>query len=282
MQIVEFDRPLLPSLTRLINQHVASVPPGYALSEAQVEQTITQGAKLWAMHFPPVREALTLRTTCVLERHKVVAAGQWLITAQSHCAILWLVAQPDRPNPLQTLLHLIEASGCTQIELSRCSFGLGWFGIPESWTHLIDGLTEAGYTRSETWRLMVGESVILPEPEGDDGLKFYWHMNKPSLEWEVTAYLGDLQVGQCQVWGIPPHLEGCLAEWASIEWIEVAEAYRRQGIGRQLIAEQMGFHARRGVRRFLVWMGSENTAAHRLSQSFGFVDGGSLALMEKR
>jgi len=103
---------------------------------------------------------------------------------------------------------------------------------------------------------MHGETAVhstLPPPKDD--LRFYWNMNKPALEWNLSAYYGDVLAGECQVWGIPPHLEDWLEAplWATIEYIEVAEAYRQQGLGRRLIAEQMRFHARRGVQHFLAW-----------------------------
>ncbi len=78
MQIVEFHEGLLPSLTRLINQHIATVPPGFTLSEAEVGQIITKGGSLWQIHFPDEREPYPTGTICVLEHREVVAAAPWL------------------------------------------------------------------------------------------------------------------------------------------------------------------------------------------------------------
>jgi GNAT superfamily N-acetyltransferase len=108
-------------------------------------------------------------------------------------------------------------------------------------------------------------------------------MNKPSLEWDLTAYRGDVLLGECEVWGIPPHLEERedLANCATVEWLSVEQRYQRQGLGKRLMAEQMRFHERRGIQRFIAWTEADNLAARKLNESMGFVYGPELAVMEK-
>ena len=260
MQIVEFHAKLLPSLTRLINQHIATIPPAFTVSEAEVEQIIAKGGSLWQIHFPEEREPYPTGTICVLEHREVVAAAQWIAPKVPNgiFSLAWIVAEPSAIFPLRTLLHLlekqIELSGCRRIDCGRFSFGVGWFGLPTAWKHIISGMTEAGYKQTQTWVLMHGETSFhntLPPPPSD-GLRLYWNMNKPALEWDLTASHGESAVGECQVWGIPPHLEdrADLANWATVEWLGIDVKFQRQGFGKRLLAEQMRFHARRGITAF--------------------------------
>jgi GNAT superfamily N-acetyltransferase len=290
MQIVEFQPKLLPSLTRLVNQQIADVPPGCGFEEAQVEQIVEQGGSLWDVHFPDEHQLASTRTACVLEKGEVVAAAQWLLprNVKENCSILWLVAHPEHPFPLKTLLHLIdkqvESGGYAKITESRFSFGVGWFGIPVGWSHMITAMTNAGYRQTEQWVIMYGEtgghgSVTAPQPPN---LHFHWNMKKPMLEWDLNVYDGEVLAGECQVWGVPPHLEACAGEWATVEYIEVQEAYQRRGLARRLMAEQMRFHhTRRGIKHFIAWTGYHNEPTIKLNESVGFVKGVELAVMEK-
>jgi GNAT superfamily N-acetyltransferase len=290
MQIVEFHEQLLPSLTRLINDQIAAIPPAMTLSEAEVGQIIANGGALWQIHFPEDREPYPNGTICVLEHREVVAAAQWIAPkdAGGIFSLAWIVARPESPLPLKTLLHLLEKqvalSGSRSIGCMRFSFGVGWFGLPTAWKHIINGMREAGYKQTQTWVIMHGETefhTTLTPPS--DGLRFYWNMNKPSLEWDVTAFQGESEIGECEVWGIPPHLEDRedLADWATVEWLSIEGKYQRQGFGKRLLAEQMRFHARRGIKHFIAWTWQNNLAARHLNESMGFVYGPELAVMEK-
>ena len=290
MQIVEYHEKLLPSLTRLINEHIALVPPGFIFTEEQVGQIIEQGGSLWDIHFPGEREIFTTETLCVLDKHEVAAAAQWLMPRDSQVfSILWIVAQPNLPIPARTLLHLMNnrfsKSGCEMVNFSRFSFGVGWFGIPVKWKHITSAMTEAGYRQTEKWRMMQGKTDMLPDvPQPSiNNLNFYWNMNKPSLEWNLSVYQGEIEAGLCQVWGIPPHVEDLptAPEWATVEWVGVSPDFRKHGIGRRLLTEQMRFHGRRGVKQMLLWNRSNNRAASRLYKSVGFVNGLELAVLEK-
>ncbi len=291
MQIVEFRPNLLPSLTRLINQELAGVPPRCVLTEAQVEHIVQQGVSLWDLHYPDEREKHVTRTVCVLEHGEVVAAGQWMVPkpGKRAFAILWIVAEPDQPFPLRTLLHLIDKQaeltvGGT-IGSARCSLGIGWFGTPTIWSHITEAMLEVGYKEAQRWVLLQGATSGYPEPPETlvKRLRFYWDMNKPALEWNLTAYQDDIKIGACDVWGVPPHLEDVpgMNEWASVEWIEVGTGCQRRSLGKRLLAEQMRFQARRGIKQLLMWTEKDNQAARKLAQRMGFSSVMELAVMEK-
>ncbi len=290
MQIVEYHEKLLPSLTALVNQHMAAIPPGFTFSEELVGRIIEQGGGLWDIHYPNEREVFTTETLCVLDKREVAAAAQWLMPRDTQVfSILWVFARPDQPIPARTLFHLMEnrfsKSGCELVNFSRFSFGAGWFGIPVKWKHITDAMLEVGYRQTEKWRIMRGKTELAEEPappEVDD-LRFYWNMNKPALEWNLNVYQGETEVGECEVWGMPPHLEDFpeAHQWASFEWVGVQPDFRRHGVARRLMAEQMRFHARRGVTDMLLWTGSNNRVAKRLCKSMGFSNSIELAVLEK-
>ena len=147
-------------------------------------------------------------------------------------------------------------------------------------------MRDAGYQQTETWVLMHGSTEAhdkIPASPADDIKKLYWDMDKPALEWTLTAYEGEAQIGECQVWGIPDQFEGCdsFEEWATVEWIEVNQSHQRHGLARRLIAEQMRFHSRRGVKRFIVWTEQNNQAARALYQSLQLEVGPELAVLKK-
>ncbi len=289
MQIVEYHEKYLPSLARLINEQVAPVPPGLQFNEEQIAWTIGQGGALWGFHYPPEREPRLVETLCVLEHREVVAAAQWMLpkNEDSPLTLLWIVAQPDRPIPLRTLLHLIDrqadARGCGAISCSRFSFGVGWSGIPADWKHVVDTMLDMGYKKEQTWLLMSGDTSAPVTVAKVEGLRYHWNMNKPVLEWEFNAYDGDTLAGECDVWGIPLHVEDCrgISEWAMVELVEVPKAYRRRGIGTWLLAEQMRFHARRGVNHFMLWTGQRNRAGRKLNEKLGFAAVDKVVMLEK-
>ena len=291
MQVVEYRSEHLPSLTRLINEQMASIPPQGSFTEEQVALTIEQAASLWGMHFPEDHELYRVQTLCILHRREVVAAGQWLLPHQHRevCSICWLIANPSRPTALQTLLHLIEkqatSGGYKLIECGRFSFGIGWFGIPNTWKHIVDGMGDAGFSQTETWMIMHSSTSNHDRAAPvSNSIKLYWDMNRPALEWTLTAYEYETMIGECQIWGIPDHLETCegFKQWASIEWIEVDGEYQRRGIGKRLIAEQMRFHGRRGIEHLMSWIRQGNQSARGLHESMGFEYGPELAVMQKR
>lgn len=290
MQVVEYHPELVPSLTRLINEQTASIPPHCAFTEAQVALAVEQAPTLWGMHYADEHELYDARTLCVLQRGELAAAAQWVIPRQRRdsCSLAWIVAQPNQRGALPTLLHLIEkqisGGGFTVIELGRFSFGLGWFGLPAGWTHIIEAMRKADFEHTETWTMMVGSTAFQKESPLPNRVTLAWDMNKPALEWKLTAYQDDTAIGECQVWGAPDHFEGCAAfsQWASIEWIEVEGEYQRRGIAARLVSEQMRFHARRGVQHFMAWTRQNNEAARRLNQSMGFETTSDLVVLRKQ
>ena len=87
MQVVEYRPELLPALRRLANQHLASVPPGWELTEQQLA-TVLGDPDQEGTYFREEPDHGTTETFCVLDRGQLVAA-----------ASLW---RSDRDDPRWT------------------------------------------------------------------------------------------------------------------------------------------------------------------------------------
>ena len=286
MNCIPFSPRWLPDLTALINGHIVQVPPGWALMEHQVAAALTIPS-LWAVHYPETDELRT-ETLCVVDQECLVAAAQWCypvarkptglaglpVTGLVSC----IVGEPGHVTALLFLLEILtercSARGCRELSIGRCAFGVGWLGIPRTWTHLILGLQRSGFSQSSRWGIMTGATDILPVsvPECVASMRSAWRVNEDALEWSLRLYADDRLVGECSAWGIPRHFAACdgYADWITIEWLGVEPPYRRRGIGRWLLSEQLQRQARRGVTRVILWTEPDNRAARQIGESLGF------------
>ncbi len=290
-----FARPLLPthlpSLTALINSQMRGVPPGWEFNESQVAAAIDGVSALWAAHYvdePPLGEALSFYTG---SRTRVTTAAQIVLPPEGEtvCSIAWIAAEADQDADLDALLGAIETSartaGCSAIEFGRCAFGTGWFGVPEPWLHIRAGLERAGYTCAERWRLLLGpvNPELAARLEPPPGIATHWEMNQPAAEWIIHAYSNDQAVGMCEVWGMAEPAAACpgAETWAAVEWVAVLPEFQRRGLARWLVAEQMRFQAKRGIRQFISWRQHDNDAAQKLGHSLGLSDGPTVFLYRR-
>jgi len=176
---------------------------------------------------------------------------------------------------LAMLTENARALGCNTIDASgRYAFGVGWLGIPIMLPHLIDGFDRWGFEPYERWVIMAGDAdaAARAAPTQAVNLRLEWQVNDDALEWELKAFDGQTLVGECDAWGIPPQFAECrgYGEWITLEWSGVEKAYRRQGIGRYLIREQMRRQAERGVKHAMLWVEPDNKAARKMCESVGF------------
>ncbi len=81
MEIVPYTPALLPSITALVNAHIAQIPPGWAVTEEQVAATLAGARALWSLHYPDNGEAWEQATLCALDRGQLAAAAQWIYPA---------------------------------------------------------------------------------------------------------------------------------------------------------------------------------------------------------
>ncbi len=104
--------------------------------------------------------------------------------------------------------------------------------------------------------------------ERDDIVRYFRWLWRRCPEGVLVAFYDGILVG----------LIACDPTWNAAEDPELGELheffvhadYQGKGIGRKLFEEGLRFLARRGCRRYALWVGEENRAAQRLYERFGF------------
>jgi GNAT superfamily N-acetyltransferase len=285
VQCVAYSHQYLEHLTRLINQTIERVPPGWTLPEAQVAKIIAHPLQPWSIRYPGQNERIKSEVLLwVQDQGRLVAASQWTWPETSPPgpgSLSWIVAEPGQTAALDALLNTIaaraKACGCRELSLGRYAFGVGWLGIPATQAHLIAGLQDAGWTLQARWVIISGttENQETSPPPAVAHLELAWRAEEASQEWDLVLMDGDTSVGQCQAWGIPTHFAACdgYNDWTTIEWLGVEPPYQRRGLGRWLLCEQLRRQAERGVRQAILWTESDNRAMRLLAESLGFQAG---------
>ncbi len=298
MRCVEFAPELLPDLTRLVNTQLAAMPPGWVLSEDQIVQTIASGPELWSTHYPDqagIRFKMT--TFCVLDdRGSLVAAAQWgcPVHRQSQgmecpCMLFWIVAQEDNTEGVPPLLEALTAdvrvTGNQKIAPGRFSFGVGWPGIPASWSHVVTALQADGFVQSRSWVVLTSATGIraVCKPESPASMRTSWKVEGTESEWNLRLHDDRALIGECDAWGIPRHFLDCegYADWVTVEWLGVEPSYRRKGIGTWLVAEQFRRQVKRGIGHAMTWTETDNQPMRGLGQNLGFQGGPECLEFEK-
>jgi GNAT superfamily N-acetyltransferase len=282
MECTAFLSERMADLTELINAHMAQMPPGWTITECRVAQVLNTPS-LWSMHYPGEAGNFEAETLCVVDGRCLVAAAQLCYPMQysaesSSGFISWIIAVPGRVKALSLLLDALvtrcREQGCCALDTSRYAFGVGWMGIPVVWPHLVAGFERAGFSCTQHWVMMTGSTDVhtVAMPESVASMHLDWKMDETALEWDLRLCDGELLVGECQAWGIPPHLADCdgYTDWITYEWLGVESPYQGRGIGRWLLAEHLRRQARRGVKRAIFWTETDNRAMRRVGESLGF------------
>jgi GNAT superfamily N-acetyltransferase len=270
---------LLPDLTLLVNRHTRLMPPGWEFTEAQVARVIASANSQWRHHYPDLPDG-EVEAFCSLDSDRLVAAAQlkhYPADADSapETYVLWAFADPMMEGAADALFAEIvcRARGAEIDAGSRHAFGVGWFGLPVVWPHLVDAAARHGFVAKWEWVIMTGEAAPLvavaqPAPPGE----LSWRVDEQALEWDLTLRRDGKMAAECQVWGIPPHLEGCPGsdQWAVVEWIGVEEPFRRQGLALFLLREQARFHLARGIAHLLLYTESDNAELQAFAAALGF------------
>lgn len=277
IEILSYSPMLLPELTALVNQHIEAVPPYWTLTPSQVETIVNNGGLLWDNHYPEEAPSYQTITLAALEDGRLVAAAQCFYPEDDYrvASLMWVMGMAGHDAALDELLRAVETQtkqrGFEVVVSSRCAFGIGWIGIPTQWDHIIRAFDRAGYNFSEKWLIMCGETGATAPPVPGH-LAQDWRVHVHASEWELYLYDGTNVVGECGAWGVPMWFEDCadFKAWTTVEWLEVGQAYRGQGIGKALLGEQLRYQAGRGIKNVMVWCPADNTAVQRVNKSLGF------------
>ena len=293
MQVVEYRDRLLPGLTGLANRHLGLLTPGWELTERQMASVLRDPLQ-YGPYFREEPRPGTTEFICVMDHERLVAAAAlWLPDrsdprqsdgrlpggGRDEAELLWLLSDPESWGGLRTLLE--EASGraarlgCRRIIAGDgCGVCPARYGVPVAWAHLGSGLDNNGFAVTSRSAMMHARLTDLHDeaPAHIDGLTLERRADPEVPEWELVARLDGRQVGECLMWGLSRHVAGHseYRHWVVVEWIEVAESHRRQGIGRGLVREQMRAHARRGGTDALLQVWLPDSEAIRFHEAMGF------------
>ncbi len=211
---------------------------------------------------------------------RLLAAGQYMIDGTS-CLVSWLAADPGEPGALEEWIGALEDlardRGCTAVVQSRNELGIGWFGTPLVWDHVVRGLREAGYEPIERWVIMAGDLGSVPPPPKPPyrSLRVEHRDDPAALERATHVWVGAVPAADCTFWGAPSVFRDCpgYAAWMTLEAIDVEEPFHRQGIARYLLTSEMARLAEQGIRHVLLFTEVGNLPARRLFESLGFAAG---------
>lgn len=278
-------------LADLCSRQTARVPPGWLLTPDVVSGLVSGGPPVWAFRYANLA-GLAGRPRGVVSGGRLRAALVYHVAAKPRegaatpdAVIDWVAAEPGETGALAALLDGIRvearAQGCRKIwGPTRNGLGIGWFGIPAVWAHLVNGFVAAGYALEEEWSLLSGSTTPAgsAEPKADTDVSLRLEANETLHEWSLKATVAGHSAGEALVWGIPPvyrALPGA-AEWALLEWIGVEEAFRSKGLASRLVREQCRLQRRHGIKNLLTCARKDNVAVRRLFASLGFAEGPSL------
>jgi GNAT superfamily N-acetyltransferase len=231
------------------------------------------------IHYPesPVLERRDLGVTA---GGRLLAAGQYAIEGPT-CLLSWLAADPGEPGALAEWIDALEDlardRGCTAVVQTRNELGIGWFGTPLRWDHVIRGLREAGHEPGERWLIMTADAGAAPPPAAPPyrTLRVEREARPDALEWSTHAWVGDVPAADVTVWGPPVAFRDCpgYASWTTLEAVDVEEPFQRQGLARYLLTSEMARLADRGAGHVLLFTETGNLPARRLFESLGFTAG---------
>ena len=290
---MEYREQLLPDLRRLANRHLALLTPGWETTERQLASVLRDPLQ-YGPYFREEPQPGVAEIVCVMDDERLVAAAALWLPDRSdprwsdgrlpgdrrdEAELLWLLSDPGSGGGLRTLLEAAcrrtACVGCRRITAGDgCGVGPARYGLPASWSHLGAGLEEHGFAVESQSAMMHARLTDLDDgaPADIDGLTLEWREDPEVPEWELVARLGGRQVGECLAWGLSRHVADHpeYRRWVIVEWIEVAESHRRQGIGRRLMREQMRAHAERGGTDALLQVHQRDPDALRFHEAMGF------------
>jgi GNAT superfamily N-acetyltransferase len=287
--IEPFQQEHLDQVQTLINAHLSTLMPGWALPQSYIADRLQRNPGEFVVD-PWVRERLTW---CALIEQRVVAVAHLHRYGTSsevgpfyHGAgdLAWFLFWPEAQDAAISLLAAARRQfatwGVTHEYAWDAGLPIGPFvGIPDVWSHIARVLEGAGYTPRTD---MAGVEIIyggpidaVPEPSAPpnaalkiqrvvgrlDGTRFLVLENDQVIGW--CEYITDLTMG-----GALPALSG----WGELAEIEVSESWRNRGIGTWLLQQAVAWHRLGGGKRVVLATTAENEAAGsvRFYQRFGW------------
>jgi len=195
----------------------------------------------WGMRYPDDPKDRT-EDICVIEKEELLCFARCTLPLgreEAICVLDVFCRTEGAGGAVDLLLDHLEdyarESGSDRIFLpTRRQLCIGLFGIPLTWSHILDKAKGKGYEPWAKWIYLSrrGGNPLKTRDHLTADLRSTWRIHEKTGTWEFNAYNGDAQVGECSAWGPPACFadSGVLADWMMIEYIEVEPAYHRQGI----------------------------------------------------
>lgn len=287
MEILPYSPLYLPDLQQLINQHISTVLPGWALPVAYIEPFLQRNP-----HQPIIDPWVAERKTLIaLDEGRFVATAHLLRYGTDHpvgehyrgaCDIAWLLADRDHVPQAAKLLNACreQAKAWNATSLTAWDSHLPTpmiYGLPEVWEHLIQLFTEAGFEPLPSRReaLYGGWLHHLPLPAAPpiSGMTL---RRTVGTFWGVRfgVWLDGEEIAFCEC-GTALSEGGDLPSmnrWALLGEIFTQEAYRSRGVGRWLVESVTGWLRMAGCDRIVLSCAhdDEQAGAGRFYQHLGW------------
>jgi len=287
MRVQSFENTLLPQLQALVNLHLTTALPGWALSGAAIARHLVRDDHQ-PITDPWVDERMTL---CAVEGDRVLAAVHLLRYAdrpevngsyQGVGTIAWLLACPDRSDAAAAVLdaaHEYMAAWGVRRQLgwdTGLPAGPLW-GVPDAWPHIAAALRSAGYVPDATLHheAIYGGWLTDIAPPAEPPIAGLTIQRRVGIyETRIAAVVDNREIGWCDVQpdltygGLLP----ALRSWAWLTELEVQHDWRNRGIGRWLVQSAVAWLRLAGCDRVVLAVtdANEQAGAGRFYQRFGW------------
>jgi GNAT superfamily N-acetyltransferase len=270
-------------LTSLVNAHVSTVVPGWAVSTAVLLAQIERDPGQYVTD-PWVDE----RATVVAEvDHRLVAAAHLRRYRDDPDVgphyrgageIAWLVCWPAHEAAAGQLaaagVRLLDTWGVSRCYADGDLPTSATYGVPDSWPHVGRVLAGAGFdvSRARTEVLLAGAlEATRPGPAPLAGLTVTRSVG--TFGARFTARVDGEVVGIAEAQD--DHTRGGslqrLHGWADLAELHVVDEYRGRGVGTWLVRQLVGWLLLGGTQRFLVALGEDEHALEPWFARFGWM-----------
>jgi len=189
--------------------------------------------------------------------------------------MFWMVGDPASLCELKSFYRQLNQIaldyGCQSIHISRNPFGAGWAGIPDCWPHLLEAVRSLNCYEEDLWTCYWSDGPLqLRELPPGYHVKLSNQLHELQLHYDLIA--DDHMIGEIDVWTPSVQARSLMDEgYAAIEWIEISEANRGQGLGHAMMSHMYHSCAEFRFKRFILW--TDTPEMKRLALKLGFREG---------
>ncbi len=287
MRVQSFENTLLPQLQELVNLHLTTALPGWALSGAAIARHVARNDHQ-PITDPWVAERMTL---CAVEGDRILATVHLLryadrpeITDSYRDAgtIAWLLARPDRGDAAAAVLDAAHEYMTTWGVRRQLGWDTGLpagplWGVPDAWPHIAAALRNAGYVPDAIVHheaIYGGWLTDITPPTAPPVAGLTIQRRVGTYETRIAAVADNQEIGWCDVQpdltrgGLSPALRG----WAWLTELEVQHDWQNRGIGRWLVQSTVAWLRLAGCDRVVLAVAdaNEQAGAGRFYQRFGW------------